>query len=469
MLFVALGYRELNRAMPDSGSSFTWGSRALGPRLGWMAGWGLIVATIIVLSSLAQVAVTFFYEALDQVFGTDYFAELDKNVLINVLSVLAFVAAATWMVYRDVQFTAKFQYFMVAFQLLAIFIFGVVALVKYNNGTAFNSGPDRLALSWQWFNPFNIDSMGSFISGVTVAVFIFWGWDVVLTATEETKDSAHTPGRAAAVTIVLITVYYLFICTTCIAFAGVGTEGLGLNSPDIQGGFNVFAMLAGPVLGGAAILVSLAILSSSLASLESTFVGPARTMLAMGHYGALSPSFAKTSKFATPKWATITAGLVAGGFYAVVRPISENIISDTVSTTAILICFYYGLTSFAAVWYFRRQWFASFRNFWFQFFFPLAGGLFLAFMVVHEFIASTQADYGSGSSVGGIGLVFILTLVVLLVGVAIMIACQVRFPGFFRGQTIPQGTAEGNGQDPHFTVLTDAQIDRGGDFAPKQA
>ena len=37
MLLVAFGYRELNRAMPDSGTSFTWGARAFGPWIGWLA------------------------------------------------------------------------------------------------------------------------------------------------------------------------------------------------------------------------------------------------------------------------------------------------------------------------------------------------------------------------------------------------------------------------------------------------
>ena len=38
MLLVAFGYRELNRRMPDSGTSFTLATRAFGPRIGWMAG-----------------------------------------------------------------------------------------------------------------------------------------------------------------------------------------------------------------------------------------------------------------------------------------------------------------------------------------------------------------------------------------------------------------------------------------------
>ncbi|MET0978942.1 MAG: amino acid transporter, partial [Paeniglutamicibacter terrestris] len=69
MLLVALGYRELNAAMPDSGTSFTWATRAFGPWIGWMGGWGLIAATVIVLSNLAAVAVDFFYILLAQLTG----------------------------------------------------------------------------------------------------------------------------------------------------------------------------------------------------------------------------------------------------------------------------------------------------------------------------------------------------------------------------------------------------------------
>ena len=61
MLLVALGYRALNSRMPDSGTSFTWGTRAFGPWIGWMAGWGLIAATVLVLSNLAGVAVDFLF------------------------------------------------------------------------------------------------------------------------------------------------------------------------------------------------------------------------------------------------------------------------------------------------------------------------------------------------------------------------------------------------------------------------
>src|SRR4029077_15916238 len=56
MLLPSIGHSELNKADPHCGASFTWAARAFGPRTGWAAGWGLIVADVLVMASLAQVA-----------------------------------------------------------------------------------------------------------------------------------------------------------------------------------------------------------------------------------------------------------------------------------------------------------------------------------------------------------------------------------------------------------------------------
>ena len=92
MLLVAFGYRELNRRMPDSGTSFTWATRAFGPWIGWLAGWGLVAATILVLSNLAGIAVDFLFLLISQVTGNPEIADLAANPLINVTVCLLFVA-----------------------------------------------------------------------------------------------------------------------------------------------------------------------------------------------------------------------------------------------------------------------------------------------------------------------------------------------------------------------------------------
>ena len=44
--------------------------------------------------------------------------------------------------------------------------------------------------------------------------------------------------------------------------------------------------------------------------------------------------------------------------------------------------------------------------------------------------------YGSGSNIGGLGLVFILGVAVIGLGIVIMIVQAIRRPAFFRGETL---------------------------------
>src|SRR5918999_4397534 len=56
MLLIASAYYHFNRADPDCGTTFAWGTKALGPWAGWMGGWAIVVADIIVMANLAQIA-----------------------------------------------------------------------------------------------------------------------------------------------------------------------------------------------------------------------------------------------------------------------------------------------------------------------------------------------------------------------------------------------------------------------------
>src|SRR4051812_14365085 len=49
MLCIAAAYRYMNRADPDCGTSFTWVTKGLGPHLGWLSGWAIVAAGIIVM------------------------------------------------------------------------------------------------------------------------------------------------------------------------------------------------------------------------------------------------------------------------------------------------------------------------------------------------------------------------------------------------------------------------------------
>src|SRR5690349_6582959 len=56
MVLVATAYYCMNRVDPDCGTTFTWAARALGPAAGWIGGWAIIVADVVVMANLAQIA-----------------------------------------------------------------------------------------------------------------------------------------------------------------------------------------------------------------------------------------------------------------------------------------------------------------------------------------------------------------------------------------------------------------------------
>ena len=433
MFLVALGYRELNADSPDSGTTFTWVTKAFGPFVGWMGGWGLLAANIIVLSNLAGVAVDFFYLFLSQLTGSQAIADLAANKVVNVLTCLVFVALAVWVSCRGVKTTKTVQYVLVIFQLgvLAWFVLGALAKI----GTVPDAQP--LAFDWEWFNPFGIESFSAFAAGLSLSIFAFWGWDVCLTMNEETTNGKRTSGIAAAVTAVAVLVIYLLGSVATIMFAGVGDTGLGLNNPDISE--NVFTAIAGPVMGPFAILLSLAVLSSCASSLQSTMISPARSLLAMGYYKALPERFARINpRFQSPVYATVVAGAVSAGFYTLMRFVSDNVLNDTIMALGLMICFYYGLTALACVWYFRRTAFKNARSFLFRFLFPLLGGLALVVVFLQTAVDSWDPAFGSGSEVFGIGLVFIIGVGIITLGLVAMLLFYRRNPEFFRGQTLEQ-------------------------------
>ena len=429
MFFAAYAYREFNRIMPDAGTSFTWTSKAFGPYIGWLGGWAAVLATIIVLSNLAGVAVQFLYQIIGSAVNSEMISGLWQNKLINVATCLVFLAIATYVAYRGIDTTEHVQMVLVIFQLVMLAVFAVLAIAK--------SGASDVgeAFSWSWFSPAGL-TLSAFIAGLSGSIFAFWGWDTALTVNEESKNSDTTPGRAALLCVLSILLTYLLVSVATQMYAGLGETGLGLTNPDVSD--NVFGNLAQPILGRPLDLgLFLAVLASSAASLITTFLPTSRTLLAMGAYGAMPTAFAKLHPVhKTPSVATFAAGIGAAAFYTVMTLLSERVLTDTILSLGIMICFYYGLTAFGCIWFFRHQLFDRAFDFVLKFLFPLLGGLGLFLVLIITLRDSADPSYGSGASIGGIGLVLILGLGLILVGLVFMAIQQARQPPFFRGETL---------------------------------
>lgn len=451
MFLVAMGYMALNRAMPDSGTTFTWATRAFGPWVGWIAGWGLLAATIIVISNTAGIAESFLFIALAQIFHNEAIITLGQNPLVNIAVVVVFLSVSTWISHRGMQSTKGFQYAMVAIQLFGLVWFIIAAFLAANDG----SNPDSIPVRLSWFNPFAVDSFSTFAAGIAVSIFVYWGWDTVMTMSEESGEDAggSSTGNAAAILIFTLVALYALIATATVSYAGIGDGPTGLNNPDMSD--NVFGVLSRPVMGWAGIFLSLAVLCSAAASLQSTGLSPARTLLAMGYYKAIPAKFAEVHpKYKSPSFAVLISGIIAAAFYIGIRLISQDALWDSITALGLLVCFYYGITAFACSWYFRREAFQSVNAFLTKFFMPGLGGIILFIVFFMTTISSLDPDFGSGADVGGVGLVFIMGAGVIALGVVVMLVMAVFYRPFFRGEVLKQGTP----------LL---QLEKGGETTPR--
>lgn len=433
MFFAAYAYREFNKVAPDCGTSFTWTTKAFGPYIGWLGGWAAVLATVIVLSNLAGVAVQFFYQFIGDLMGSEFVGALWENRGINVITCLVFLSIATAVAYRGITTTERVQFVLVGFQMVVLLVFAAIALARSG------SSETGMAFSLDWFSPAGL-TMSAFIAGLSGSIFAFWGWDTALTVNEESRDSDKTPGRAALLCVVSILLTYLLVAVATQMYAGVEADGLGLGNEEISD--NVFGALAEPVMGSPLdTFLFLAVVASSAASLITTFLPTSRTMLAMGVYKAFPKKFATIHpRYLTPSFATVAAGVGAALFYSVLTFLSESVLTDTIYSLGIMICFYYGLTAFACVWFFRRSLFSSVASFVFKLLFPLLGGLGLLGVFLVTLRDSASPDYGSGASIGGVGLVLILGLGLIVLGVVFMLLMRARAPEFFRGETLRRDT-----------------------------
>jgi amino acid transporter len=454
MYFISVGYQEMNRADPDCGTTFTWATRAFTPRVGWMGGWGIVAADVLVMASLAQIAGQYGFELVNAK-GIGSNAASGWVLLVGVL----WIVAMTWICYVGIEISANFQKALLGIELTMLTVMSVWALVRVGNGSA---PIGHIVPAGSWFNPFAVKHFNDFVVGLADMLFIYWGWDTAVACNEETADAETTPGKAAvASTFVLLGIYALVILSVE-SFAGIGSTGIGLGNANNT---NDVLSILGPAIFGTSTFASvmshlllLMVLSSAAASTQTTILPTARTTLSMAVYKSIPSSFAKMHKrFLTPTVSTVTMGAVSIALYVVMNYISAGqVIKDSVDALGVMIAFYYGLTGFACVWYYRKNLTSSLRNLVMQGILPLIGALILFFLLGWSFwyywqpVNSYTHWEMFGRQMGG---TFILDAGTLLLGVILMFTMQAFRPAFFKGETLSRDSA---------TLVTD-------DFLAKQA
>ena len=444
ILFCSIGYSEMNKVDPDCGTTFTWATRAFGPKTGWFGGWGIVAADVLVMASLAQVAGQYVFlliQGPNSSIGTN--PASGWVLLVGIL----WIVAMTYICYRGIEVSANFQKVLLSIELVMLAVLSVTALVRVYGG---NHPPQSVHPSLSWLVPTHI-SMSAFLGGIILMLFIYWGWDTAVSVNEETKDKTKTPGQAAIISTVLLLVTYALVIFSVLAFAGTGTSGIGLSNQSHGG--DVLSVLGGAIFGttgfGAVLsrLLILMVLSSAAASTQTTILPTARTTLSMAVYKALPDSFAKIHrKHLTPTVSTLVMGGVSIVLYVVMNYISGgNIIADAVAALGIYIAFYYGLTALSCVWYYRKTLTSSARNLWMRGILPGLGWLIMWSAGIYSLQSDYTASFGyTHWTVPGlhweIGGIFLIALGAAIAGVVVFFYMRITRPAFFRKETLTRST-----------------------------
>jgi amino acid transporter len=445
MLLTSIGYSELNKADPDCGTTFTWASRAFGPRTGWAGGWAIVAADVLVMASLAQVAGQYLF----QLFGAHGIGGNPTSGWV-LLTGVGWIIAMTYICYRGIEVSAMFQRVLLSIEVVMLLLLSVVALVRVGTG---HHPSVSITPAASWFNPLQ-NGFSAFVSGIILMLFIYWGWDTAVAVNEETADKEKTPGRAAIISTFILVVTYVLTIFAAQSFAGVGTKGIGLGNTANSG--DVLSVLGGSVFGNSgfglflARLLILMVLSSAAASTQTTILPTARTTLSMAVYGALPKAFSKMHpKYLTPTVSTIVMGAISIALYIPFNYLSGgNMILDAVTAIGLYIAFYYGLTGFACAWYYRKALTSSARNLWMQGILPVLGGLILYFAGGWSLWADW--DVASNNSYTSwlmpfwphwyIGGVFVIAFFSALAGLIAGIWLRFAKPAFFRKETLTRAT-----------------------------
>jgi amino acid transporter len=415
ILLIAFGYKYLNRADPDCGTTFAWTTRAMGPWVGWMNGWAIFLADVIVMASLAVIASTYTF----LLFGWGHGANSTFWILVGST---VWIALMTWICWRGIELSARVQQFLLAAEIAVLAAFAIVAIIKVYS----NNPVGSVHISADWFNPFSL-SVKALTDGLLLGIFIYWGWDSGVAVNEETESSAEAPGRAAVVSTLILLVIYLIVSAAAQSYDGTGL--LIANQND------VLRVLGTKVFGSPwDKLLIIAVLTSASASTQTTILPTARTALSMARWKSVPPIIGRVDpRYLSPDVATIGMGALSIVFTLLLVGFnsSQDVLSDSITALGFSILFYYGFTGLACAIYFRRELVKSWQHFLTVGVLPLLGFAVMAFIFVKAFIDYSKAGANYSSPLFGIQIPIVIGIGGLLLGVPLMLLCALKYKEYF--------------------------------------
>ncbi|WP_217206863.1 APC family permease [Streptomyces sp. AC550_RSS872] len=383
MLGIALAFSYLSRIDVNAAASYSWVGRTLHPFLGFISGWALVISATIFMVAGSLPAGSMTLALFDE--------ELADDTALSTLVGAGWFLIMLVVVLGGARLTVRAQLVMSGVELAILALFAVLALLHSDNARAFD---------WSWLGFGHFDGVTGFASGALIAAFYYWGWDVTSNLSEETRNSRRTTGLAGLIGVGIV--FLLFEVFTIAVNVILSAQQIQDNDA------NVLAVLGEevwPGWGGKLLIV--AVMLSTIATLETTLIQVTRSLFAMGRDRTMPSALGRVHRRWNTPWVAVSVvGVVALAMFIASNFLGTvgDILSDAISAMGLQIAVYYGLTGLAVVVAYRRMLLKSVGNFVFGGLWPLIGALFMFWIFVESLgeLSGSALTIGIGGLAAGL-------------------------------------------------------------------
>lgn len=365
MFGIMLGFVHLSKTAPNAGASYTWVGAVFGETWGFFAGWGLLVASVVfmVSATIPAATSTLVLVAPGLVENTHWVAVTAGLWLVLV----------SFVVCKGIKHASYTQILLTGLETAVVLALLGGAYLRYRGAPAHPP-------AWSWVSPVSF-TPHLFATGALTAIFFYWGWDVTMNLSEESKGGeTQSAGKGAFWAMVNLILFFVIMMIVVL---------IAMSDAEIaQANTNILYAIADKLFPKPwSYLAVLSTILSTLGTIETQLLQFSRGMFAMARDGMFHPRYAKVHPQWKTPWVSTVVICVLGLallFGSTYLPSVKIILQSSIDAIGLQICFYMSLTGFACAWHHRGKLKAGAVAACSYVLWPLAASLFMVFLGVYS-------------------------------------------------------------------------------------
>lgn len=368
MFGIMLAFFHLNKITPHAGAAYAWVGHVFGPTWGFFTGWGLIVASIFFMVSATIPAAT----STLVLIAPDY---VENTVWVTGTAAI-WLTAVTLVVTKGIKHASYAQLILTGVETAVVLALIIAAFNQYGGQPAHTP-------SIIWLSPLSFTPQ-LFATGALTAIFFYWGWDVTMNLSEESKSGdagkPHHASRGAFWAMVNLILFFVIMMVVVL---------ITLSDDEIaKADTNVLYAIANKLFPPPwNYLAVLSTILSTIGTIETQILQFSRSMFAMARDDMLHPRYAKIH----PEWQTPWVATLVIWFLGVLLLFCSSymtsvskILERSILAIGFQICFYMSLAGFACAWHYREHFRHGIYNAISYVLWPLFAACFMVFIALYS-------------------------------------------------------------------------------------